>query len=169
TSYGFIDRLKAFKAYSDPVEKKAYLLTKFLARRRILKYSDEVNAEVPVDNHLTRIALRIGLISIRGPLFDKVIKEVEVNYEEDIWIRLYIRKAYKLLSRRLGIDPLILDDFLWFFGRKCCVYEKPFCITKIPCKGLGLEFKVCPFKEFCKAFKDKVILNEHTYRNTYYY
>ncbi|MFP3228493.1 MAG: hypothetical protein RXQ71_06865, partial [Caldisphaera sp.] len=54
---GFIDILKIFKAYQDPVEKKPFLLAKFLERRGVLNINDPYNKEVPVDNHLTRVAL----------------------------------------------------------------------------------------------------------------
>lgn len=166
---GLIDRLKAFEAYSDPVEKKAYLLVKFISRRGLFSYKDIENSEVPVDNHLVRIALRLRLIKIKGNLLAKIRKNIEFNYNEDIMLRYVVRRAYKILSIVIGVDPLLLDDFLWFFGRKCCTKYKPMCESNKVREGLGLTLEKCPFIDICPSAKTKEKLIEHTYLNTFYY
>ena len=82
----------------------------------------------------------------------------EATYEEDIIIRLIIRQAWKIISKLSEINPSILDDFLWMFGRKTCLREKPMC-------------EICPLKNACKAFIDtkRRQLYEHLYYNTWYY
>jgi len=166
---GLIDRLKVFKAYSDPVEKKAYLFVKFISRRGIFSYKDVENSEVPVDNHLVRIALRLKLIKIKGRLLEKISKNIEFNHDEDMILRYAVRRAYKLLSVIIGIDPLILDDFLWFFGRKCCTKYKPVCEDSKTCKGLGVVLKKCPLIDICPSSRTSKKLTEHIYINTFYY
>ncbi len=164
---GLINLLKVFKAYSDPVEKKSYLLIKFLSRRGLFNYRDPQNSEVPVDNHLTRIALRLGFVHLPNGLRVKVIKGVEFSVDEDIELRMSVRYAYKLLAKSIGTDPLILDDLLWLFGRKCCTYSNPVCVS-----GSGAHRvcrNKCPFQDICPSSRTEIKLTEHEFRNTFYY
>ena len=168
---GLIDRLKAFKAYSDPVEKKSYLFTKFITRRALFRYKDPENSEVPVDNHLTRIALRLGFVKLNEGLKMKIVNGIPFSAEEDIELRFAVRKAYKILSRLLNMDPLILDDLLWSFGRHCCTYANPICIRGCndPCSKLGLCTKCCVFEPICPSYKEANPITEHNYSDTFYY
>ena len=163
---GLINSLKTFKAYEDPVEKKAYLLVKFLERRKIMQIKDQEHIEIPVDNHLTRIAFRIGIVDLSKKLVDFIVSKKHLTYEDDVIIRLTVRRAYKLLCRRIGISPLLLDDLLWALGRKCCTKPLPKCDR---CKILG--YFGCPVREVCRGYRDKnyAELTEHTYVKTWYY
>lgn len=154
--YGLLNLLKIFKAYQDPVEKKSYLLTKFLIYRGLFKPIDNENLNVAVDNHLTRIAIRLGLVELEERFVKKIIKKIEFSYDEDIIIRLCVREAYRILSKLSNIDVLVLDDVLWMFGRIVCIYDNPKC-------------QECIFKDVCKAYKDGIFLTEHTYIDTWYY
>jgi len=166
---GLIDYMKVFLPYSDPVEKKSYLFVKFISRRGLFHYIDPENSEVPVDNHLSRIALRLGFISVEGGLRDKLINGSPFTWGEDISLRLAVRKAYKLLSRLMNTDPLILDDILWLFGRHCCTFKDPTCLRGCGgrCRELGLCIAECPLEGICPP--ENRSLTEHNYRNTYYY
>ncbi len=168
---GFIDRLKAFKAYSDPVEKKAYLLVKFLNRRGILTFTDVDNAEVPVDNHVSRIALRLGLIELSDNYFNKILMREPFTEYEDIMIRSKIRDAFKVISYFAGVSPLILDDLLWMFGRDCCTRGRPACIapSNSGCVKLGMWRDGCPFSNQCILLSKGVLIDEHLFEDTYYY
>lgn len=171
TTYGFIDRLKCFIAYSDPLEKKSYLLAKFLSRRGILTYSDREHAEVPVDNHLTRIALRLGLLRLPKQVLRKIREKTHFTRSEDLVIRYAVRLAFKLASRVTNTDPLILDDLLWLFGRHCCTRRSPVCIAKCSgkCSSLNLCSDGCPLGNICPSNASSDILSEHYYVDTYYY
>ncbi len=169
---GLIDRLKVFRAYEDPVEKKPYLFVKFITRRGLFNPIDKYNLELPIDNHLTRIALRLGIVRVNGLLKEKIINHIEVSWEEDVLLRIAVRKAYKKLAELAGIDPTILDDFLWMFGRKCCTREKPVCNTcTSSCKKYGwCNSSGCVLRNACLAGQgllEKYF--EHTYLNTWYY
>ena len=155
---GLIERLKAFRAYEDPVEKKPFLLFKFLERRGIVKVKDKDRAQIPVDNHLTRIAIRLGLVKVDEKLKEVFLWKREATWEEDIIIRLAVRRAYKRLSEERKIDIMILDDFLWSFGRRVCGAEKPRC-------------NECPLSDVCDAFHEESarMLKEHYYYDTWYY
>lgn len=153
---GFIDCLKVFRAYEDPVEKKAMLLAKFLIRRGLLEVEDQL--EVAVDNHLTRIALRLGLVMVSGSMWDKIKSSTEFTWEEDVILRMIVRRAYRYLSLKSGIPADVVDDFFWIMGRSICLRdEQPLC-------------EKCLFKGFCKAKKNSAFMvREHVYYNTWYY
>ncbi len=169
---GFIDRVKVFKAYQDPVEKKAFLLAKFLERRGVLEVKDHHNKEVPVDNHLVRIALRTGIISVDQETLEKISLGVEFSEEEDVMIRYATRIAYKEVARRAGIDPFVLDDYLWSFGRKCCTPVSPTCKTSCRegcAKSLGCVNEKCVFQEWCRASSNPLFMvGEHRFFKWWY-
>ncbi len=153
---GVRERLKVFLAYSDPVEKKSNLLLKFVLRRG-LPIKDPWNIDVPVDNHLTRIAVRLGLVEYGAKLRPLLTWKRRASWDEDVVIRLMVRRAYRLLGKLSHRPPHLLDDFLWVFGRTLCLREGPRC-------------EVCPFKDVCKAYGEgELILKEHLYYNTWYY
>lgn len=153
---GLVDNLRVFRAYEDPVEKKAMLLAKFLVYRGLFNPVDHVN--VAVDNHLTRISLRLGLVMVSGPMWDKIKTGVEFTYEEDVLLRLTVRRAYMYLSERSGYSPAKVDDFFWIMGRTVCLRDsQPLC-------------EKCLFKSTCKARRNTAFMvNEPVYYNTWYY
>ncbi len=112
-------RLKEIRAYEDPVEKKIYLLIKFLEGRGLISYEGE--RHVAVDNHLTRLALMAGIVDYTPPSW-------EVSREEDISIRMAVREAWDRVAFLAGVDPFALDDYLWRLGREG---ECPFCIKEV--------------------------------------
>jgi len=153
---GLIDRLKIFRAYEDPVEKKSYLLAKFLIRRNLFHPIDLHNMQLPIDNHLTRIAIRTGIIeSDDYTLFTNMREAI---YEEDIIIRLQVRRAYKKISEISNHAPDKLDDYLWMHGKFICTYQNPKC-------------DLCSLQSACLAYKnvERRKLQEHKYINTWYY
>jgi len=168
---GFIERLKIFRAYSDPVEKKAYLLTKFLSRRGILEVKDLENAEVPVDNHLTRIAIRLGIVRLSKNMLNKILMRHRFSEYEDIKIRLAVRQAFKVISKIIDVSPLVLDDLLWTFGRYCCIRGRPICVSKCysKCGGVKLCMDKCPFINKCLFGGGSVMPDEHLFEDTFYY
>ena len=169
---GFIDLVKVFRAYQDPVEKKAFLLAKFLERRGVLEVKDHYNKEVPVDNHLVRIALRTGIISVDEETLEKISLGVEFSEEEDILLRYATRMAYKEVARRSGIDPFILDDFLWGFGRRCCTVSSPTCRAgcREKCGGMGgCVGESCVFQGWCRAYSSPLFMvSEHRFVKWWY-
>jgi len=155
---GVLDKLKIFKAYMDPVEKKSHLLIKFLEARGLVRVRDYWRKRVPVDNHVTRIALRTGIVRVSGSLLDKIVSGEEVSLEEDVLVRTCIREAWHKVAVEAGVDDYVLDDFLWSFGRKYCVRGKARCVEGS-----------CPFMRGCRAFNQGLMINEHTFYNTWFY
>ena len=99
---GLLERLAAFEAYSDPLQKKSQLFAKIAARRGWLEVSDPGSWEVCADNVLMRLALRAGLV------------EPGTDPGE---LRAATRRAFKEVALAAGIEPPLLDDLLWELGR----------------------------------------------------
>lgn len=156
---GIVDNLRVFRAYEDPVEKKSFLLVKFLKARGIFKPIDLENMEVPVDNHLVRIAYRTGLVDVQGDLWRKIYLGEEVTQVEDTLLRLIVRQAYKSVAIEAKVDVGLIDDYLWNTGRTICTRERE------------PECSKCSFNGFCRAFKEpgKYMVSEHKYLDTWYY
>lgn len=150
----FARRLSIFRAYEDPVQKKIFLLAKFLEGRGLVEFEDKENYHVAVDNHLSRIALRLGIIRLDD--YGPIVKQIELTRDEDIEIRMAVRRAWKEVSVRSNHDTFTLDDFLWKFGRKICVREKAKCGE-------------CPFIDVCYARKCGEYWHEHRHTLTWYY
>ncbi len=157
-SEGVLDKLRVFKAYMDPVEKKSHLLIKFLEARGLVRVRDYWRKRVPVDNHVTRIALRTGIVRVDSYLLNKIVSGEEVSFEEDVLIRMCVREAWHKVAVEAGVDDYALDDFLWSFGRKYCVRGKARCVES-----------ECPFRRECRAFNNGLMINEHTFYNTWFY
>ncbi|MEM1622766.1 MAG: hypothetical protein QW543_01320 [Sulfolobales archaeon] len=158
-AHGLGSLLKVFKAYSDPVEKKTFLFIKFALRRGLIEVIDTHNIEVPVDNHLTRVALRLGLVKLDDYLLHKVLSRSEFTHEEDIELRTAVRRAYRYISKISSIRPDYLDDFLWSFGRKYCTRENPACERP----------SFCPLSSVCVSRGKASKIVEHNYASTFYY
>jgi hypothetical protein len=99
---GALRHLGGFKAFSDPLQKKSFLVCKIWERRGWLEVADPENWEVSADNVLMRLALRSGLVP-------------EGKVEE---VRTATRAAFKQVAERAEISPPLLDDLLWERGRE---------------------------------------------------
>jgi len=126
---GLLDLLVGFKAYSDPVRKKSFLLLMFLDEAGVWKVRDPEKLSLAIDYHLMRIALRSGAIRILDPILAAKLKERNpVTESEDEVIREAARAAYRLMARQPGLSVFSLDSLLWNIGRTCCFYEHdPIC------------------------------------------
>ena len=165
---GFIDLFKVFLAYNDPVEKKLFLLAKFLERRGVIGIVDRENKRVPVDNHVARIALRLGLVRLKGRLAVKHSRGEEFNDYEDVLVRINVREAWHGVAVEAGVDDFILDDVLWAAGRKNCTREKPSCHSCV--KGPFCVNRRCLLREVCPvALGAMPALPEHNFLDTWWY
>jgi hypothetical protein len=98
---GLLERVAAFEAFGDPIQKKAFLFAKIAERRGWFAVADPEAWEVCADNVLMRLALRSGL--------------VEPGSRDDV--RSATRDAFKRVSAESGVSPPVLDDLLWELGR----------------------------------------------------
>jgi hypothetical protein len=157
---GLLQFLSNFKAYSDPVGKKSYLWVKFLSGRGLIAVKDPENLQVPVDNHLTRIALRTGIIEIEDePTYTRLHNDDPFTMEEDIILRRVVRQTYFKLFKAANRNFREVDDFFWVLGRTHCLNIKdPLCEAFVhdPNCQLLVELKVdcaesCPLASCCKG------------------
>ena len=148
-----IANLSSFRAYEDPVRKKAFLLAKFLDGRGLVRLEGE--RHVPVDNHLTRVAIRLGVVLPSEGLLGRMREGIELTMEEDVEVRMTVREAWKEVSNESGVDPFTLDDFLWPFGRTVCKGE-PDCVN-------------CPLSSVCRAHSTGEYWEEPKHTLTWYY
>jgi hypothetical protein len=98
---GLLALLGGYEAYSDPIQKKAFLFAKICERRGWFDVRDPERWEVCADNVLMRLALRSALVE-PGDLAE---------------VRAATRDAFKLVAERSGVPPPVLDDLLWELGR----------------------------------------------------
>jgi hypothetical protein len=150
-----INRLSTMAAYEDPVSKKAYLLLKFLTSRGLIKIKPN-NLKLPIDNHLTRIAYRLGIVRLEDWVQETIKHGLHVDRDLDIRLRLTVRDAWDAVIRIGKIDPIALDDNLWKLGRTTCIMNEPKCDQ-------------CPLRNVCQAYSRGVFINEHIHYITYYY
>ena len=160
---GLLSLLSEFQAYEDPAKKKSYLLLKFLLRRGLWAHDDADSLRIPVDNHLTRIALRTGIVDVSRKLADLLRNQTRISLKTDIALRTTIGDAYQQVGIASERSVLELDDFFWHFGRECCLFDAPVCVTE--CQAhcvvsekllqLGCQNE-CPLGTICLAYDDDV-------------
>jgi len=165
---GLVELLRVFEAYGDPVEKKAMLFAKFVERRGLLRVRDSWNKRVPVDNHLTRIALRLGLVKVEDTLWEKIKRQLDFTPWEDVAVRVAVREAWHLVAQRAGVDDFVLDDILWSMGRRVCIHGDPACRR---CQGhLVCRDGECALRPLCPVgLRLAKPVEEHRFLETYWY
>ena len=107
-----------------------------------------------MDNHLTRLAVRLGLVVFED--YGVVDRGVELSRSEDVELRLRVREAWKMVSEASGVDPFTLDDFLWSYGRTVCLQGRPRCGS-------------CFLRDVCRSFEMGYFPDEPRYSLTWYY
>jgi len=167
-SPGLVERLRVFEAYSDPVEKKPMLLAKFLERRGLLVVRDPWNRRVPVDNHVSRIALRLGIVRPEPSLYRRIVERRELSPWEDIALRIAIREAWHLVAESMRVNDFVLDDILWTMGRKVCLPGRPLCNQ---CRDHPIcSGNKCALHQVCPVARgEESPLDEHVFYNTWWY
>ncbi len=161
TELGLLLLLSEFKAYEDPANKKSFLFLKFILRRNLWTHTDVDQLRIPVDNHLTRIALRTGVVTPSVKLAKALQNRYSISLAKDVKLRERIGDAYSLVSKHASRSVLELDDFFWHFGRNCCLLDSPVCVTgctsncyvathllSISCQNR------CPLDSVCYAYAD---------------
>jgi len=130
---GLLNLLKNFRAYSDPVEKKSFLLLLYLNESGVWKIRDLENLKIAVDYHVMRIALRAGIVNVvDNALASRLLQRKRVKQSEDYEVRKTVREACSLLSKYSRHSAFDIDTMLWNMGRSCCFYKHdPICDTRI--------------------------------------
>lgn len=116
---GILQQLTSIKAYEDPLEKKSLLLVKLLRRGGLLEVKDREHLSVPVDNILMVVALRSGLIEVVDDMLrHQLLERMLLNAQDVLLLRRATRDAFITVSDIAALDPDLLDDLLWTYGRE---------------------------------------------------
>ena len=119
---GFIAYLSKYKAYSDPLSKKAFFFLSLAMNECGWNATDPESLLSPIDYHELRGHLRIGTLRINNaPLRDKIQLGLPVDDEEDIDLRAAAQEANNRISHGAGITNSVLHYALWNIFRNCCV------------------------------------------------
>lgn len=146
-----VELLRPLRAFSDPVAKKAYLLAKLLIKSGLMKGVDLGELPLPVDNHVTRVTLRLGLVR---PLRSG---EFLSRLELDVRLRLFVREVWRSVVKEARIDPIATDDLLWTVGRELCKRSEALCSTAHGVRSERLAevapwaWRACPLEEVCQG------------------
>ncbi|MEM1579004.1 MAG: queuosine salvage family protein [Archaeoglobaceae archaeon] len=110
------EKLKIFAAYEDPLMKKTFLFLKIL-KRAGFEFKDPHNLKFPIDSVLVRVALCLDILEIDKELMKKIMLGIPISPSEALRLRKKTGEVLELLSKKSGIEPDVLDDILWNYGR----------------------------------------------------
>lgn len=133
---GFIERLKTFMGFDDPVEYKALLLAKMLFRKGVVSFNDVDNIHFPVNGSILPFILRCGLIRLDDEFMDKIIQS-QLTFSEDYALRIRTRECLDFVSKVSGRGAMVIHDFLDIFTSHCCTSQNINCVTHY-CNGCPL-------------------------------
>ena len=167
---GLIERLRAFRAFSDPLAKKTMVFAILASLEGLWRPSDPEAITVGVDYHLQRVALRTGMVRVLdGRLREKLARRLFVSAGEHQAIREACLKAYLLVGRLAGLSQLEIDQIFWHLGRSCCRLREPACTLKGACKRQSDACSLrkalslacggrCPLEPACEAQAEPELL-----------
>jgi hypothetical protein len=175
---GILQLLRRFEAYKDPMNKKSFLLIKFLERRSFIDIKDPANLHVPVDIILLRLALRTGMVKVLDKILDQKIRlNTVVTQEEHQMLRDFTLEAFDEVAHSLKMSPTRLDDILWEFGRVHCQVPNPIC-DGLPSQSDRRPYRMirsgpvgeCPFGQGCAGYQKPEIweLKEPNFKTVFY-
>jgi hypothetical protein len=75
-------------------------------------------------------------------------------------LRMMVREAWRAVTARASLNPLVLDDLLWALGRTVCRREVAGCAVEEarPRELVELApwaWRRCPLEEACRGFKEQ--------------
>ena len=125
---GLVERLRAFRAFSDPLAKKTMVFAILASLEGLWEPLDREAIKVGVDYHLQRVALRTGMVRpLDERLREKLARRLFVSAEEHHAIRAACLKAYERVGELSGLSQLEVDQVFWHLGRSCCTRLRPAC------------------------------------------
>lgn len=128
---GILERLKAFKAYQDPLGKKSFLLIKLLRRRNLVTVEDTDNIRVPIDHVLMTVCLRSGMVLADEKLKKIILDGVALDEKSMDSLRRMTAVAFRHIAEESLLAPDIFDDIFWAYGRECFKFSPPFTPSQI--------------------------------------
>jgi hypothetical protein len=171
--------LASFRAYNDPVRKKAFFLLGLMRNSLGWVYDDEVEIGAPVDYHEVRGHLRLGTVVVRDPrLSQKLLRRIPVEEGEDIVLRARVAEAIRSIAEMTGVrDCMRLHYLFWNLFRTVCQREQPYCRTSLPATALPPRYnhlvqgeggRQCPFCPICPSADLSERYLEHSFDTDWY-
>ena len=118
---GFLEFLKQFEAYGDPVRKKSLFFVSIAASECQWSIADPENLLSPVDYHEIRGHLRIGTVRIVNPdLLSKLLQGLVYTEHEDTQLRMAIQEVDNSIARHCCTSNSVLHYLFWNVFRNCC-------------------------------------------------
>ena len=100
-------------------------LRKRMRRRGLtLLFKDEYFSEVPVDIHVARVFIRLGLLGRKASLYRGVLDSEERLRQAILELTPYIQNIARIIYPEL---PGLVDIVLWDVGREHCKVHHPEC------------------------------------------
>jgi hypothetical protein len=171
---GFIERLKKFMGFDDPVEYKALLLAKMLFRKGVTSFNDFDNIHFPVNGSILPFILRCGLIHLDDEFMNKIVQS-QLTFSEDYALRIRTRECLDFVSKVSGREPMVIHDFLDLFTSYCCTSQNINCVTHY-CNGCPLSSFLscggeCFLKRICKYCGSDLAskIREPSFKGNVYY
>ncbi|MFA6339010.1 MAG: hypothetical protein WCW87_03060 [Candidatus Paceibacterota bacterium] len=152
---GIAQILSKTRAYSDPVQKKTFYFLAIMRNQGLWSYKDELNLSAPVNYHEQRGSFRLGTVTIADEeLKRKIMARENITDEEDIEIRLAVRRALEFIAQYLDVSPSRLHYYFWNHIRNCCSREHPHCKSCDSSCTLPKRYRVngdekCIFESVC--------------------
>ncbi|HEY9188982.1 MAG TPA: hypothetical protein VIR55_13895 [Ignavibacteria bacterium] len=175
---GILNLLKEFKAYTDPVQKKSLYFLLLMKNHSFWAFKDENNLGPPIDYHEIRGHLRLGTVEIiDDQLKEKVLNQIEINQEEDLYVRKSVYEAIMFISQETRYSASVLHYFFWNYFRNCCNRNQPHCFECLSSCGLPERYKIlkkqlktkkCLFFEACNSINLKEKFIEPSVWTEYY-
>jgi hypothetical protein len=157
---GIYEKLKQFRAFSDPEKKKITFFLKLATDAGLVSIKDPENLIPIMDYHMQRVILRMGCVEITDKKLRAKLKS-KTTLTSDKNIRNACIEAVRLIVKSSGHRIISINDFFWPLGRSCC-YEKTLCsvghCVKDPCTfNLMVDIKsheTCLFDGICLGSRD---------------
>jgi hypothetical protein len=175
---GFLNFLKAFEAYKDPVMKKSLFFLSIVSAELGWVVSDPKELLSPVDYHELRGHLRIGTVSIDSEaLRSKIDGGLVLSENEDVQVRRMVQKANTALSEKTGLSSSAIHYLFWNLFRNCCVRDSRAthctscgdnCPLPTQYKALPTYQDRCLFSALCESAKAERKVLEPPYMGHYY-
>jgi len=175
---GFLEYLRGFEAYSDPVRKKAAFFTSIAVTQCDWKASDFDCLESPVDYHELRGHLRLGTVRILDQYLEsKVRMGLTLTGAEDIELRRVVQRANSFIATNAKLTASVVHYLFWNVFRYCCPRESdqthctscgPNCKLPRQYKDMTIYKSRCLFSDVCESAGASDKVTEPAYMGHYY-
>lgn len=154
---GIAQAMAGVKAYADPVRKKLFYFLALMQNQGFWTYHDSEHLSSPVNYHEQRGHFRMGTVRILDTeLKRKIVAREQITFDEDIEIRMTVRRAIEYMAQELKVSPSAAHYFFWNFFRNCCARDMVHCSActdscKLPPRYRIAKARQCIFAPVCKS------------------